>query len=416
MSSSVRALPHLAYFEAAAELDESNVEWRRVSAGLVALRLFDAWMADGAQVLAADAWSLRAVRETIAQLDGRDSTRALLTSVVDSMMLSGAPRLTMVAPKLMAYARALQFDAQWSLAADVYRSVLAHAEPGDDADVVVSANMQLTKCLRVLAEWDDALAACSTAAQVAALTGDVMSILQARINEAGIHIDRGNLPRAESILDDTIDAAQETGLSEMRAKAMHDRSTVAYHRRDHNLAIKLQHAALAITRDQLARDRLLGDLASNFVEVGLRTAARDAYLVLAATAQEQYVRWVATINLLAMAASDGSEPLFEQHRRELVDRELPPSLEAYYHLYVGRGYARFGRIKLAEAEIECCIQISERHQINQVLIEAEQSLKEIRSSGVVIIARSQPEQAASKESQDAAHMVAEMRQLAGVGA
>ncbi|HEU4643285.1 MAG TPA: hypothetical protein VFS44_12595, partial [Gemmatimonadaceae bacterium] len=106
MGSSDAVLPHYAFFEALAGMSESDAEWRSASAGLVTLRLFDAWVAEGSRVVAADAWSLRAVRETIGAVDARSSHRALLTSVVDSMMLAGSVRVAVVAPRLMAYARA----------------------------------------------------------------------------------------------------------------------------------------------------------------------------------------------------------------------------------------------------------------------------------------------------------------------
>ncbi|HEX6533211.1 MAG TPA: hypothetical protein VF041_01370, partial [Gemmatimonadaceae bacterium] len=143
MGSSDTVLPHFPFFEALAGMSESDAEWRSTSAGLVTLRLFDAWASEGPRVVASDSWSVRAVRETIAAVDPRSSHRALLTSIVDSMELARTVRVAVVAPRLMAYARALQFDAKWALAADVYRTVLSHVQPVMESDVVVAANMQL---------------------------------------------------------------------------------------------------------------------------------------------------------------------------------------------------------------------------------------------------------------------------------
>ena len=67
----------------------------------------------------------------------------------------------------------------------------------------------------------------------------------------------------------------------------------------------------------MARDRVLNDLGASFVQLGVYSAARDAYLVVAATAQEQYMRWTAMINLLDVAADERREPVFEQYRRDL---------------------------------------------------------------------------------------------------
>ena len=49
--------------------------------------------------------------------------RAILTSVVDAMQASKTMDAHEVMPRLMAYARALEYDAQWTLAADVYECV-----------------------------------------------------------------------------------------------------------------------------------------------------------------------------------------------------------------------------------------------------------------------------------------------------
>src|SRR3712207_3703847 len=54
-----RTLRHLAFFEELSALDEGDAEWRAMSAGLVVLRLVDAWMEEGAHVVTGDAWGLR---------------------------------------------------------------------------------------------------------------------------------------------------------------------------------------------------------------------------------------------------------------------------------------------------------------------------------------------------------------------
>src|SRR5918911_3033212 len=236
-----RAFPHLPYFEALTHIEESSAEWRATSAGLVTLRLFDAWVRDGTHVVAADAWGLRAVREVIAAIELGNSARALLTSVVDAMAAAPTVRVSVVAPRLMAYARGLQFDGHWTLAADVYRTVIAHSQPVEDADIVVAANMQLGACLRVLAEWSEATTAYTTAGQIAALTGDVMNVLRARLAEANLAMDRGNLPQAEAILDETIRGAAEAGQAHIRAMALQDRGVVARRRGDYESAVRMEY-------------------------------------------------------------------------------------------------------------------------------------------------------------------------------
>jgi tetratricopeptide (TPR) repeat protein len=294
-------------------------------------------------------------------------------------VIAEKPRIVTVAPRLLAYGRTLQQTAQWPLAADVYRTVLSYATPVVDSETVIAANMQLGRCLRVMAEWDESLACFAAASQVATMTDDLMSILRARIQEASIAIDRGNLPYAETLLDETILQAKEAGLHEVRATATHDRALVANRRGRFDEAVELQYEAFKGVRNQMARDRVLNDLGTSFVQLGIYSAARDAYLVVAATAQEQYMRWTATINLLDVAVYERREPLFEHYRRELESVSLPPMLAPYYYIFMAQGYRAFDKPSLAKAAANRAAEISASHKLGQALIEAEQLLDELNA-------------------------------------
>jgi tetratricopeptide (TPR) repeat protein len=382
MSSNMRSLAHMPYFEQLSTLADDSAEWRSVSAALVVLRLFDSWMQGGPAVVAADAPGLQAVRDQIAAMDVRDSNRRLLGSIVDAIVTAQAPRIVTVAPRLMAYGRALQHAANWPLAADVYRTVLAYAMPVEDSETVVAANMQLGRCLRVLAEWEEALACFAAVSQVATMTDDMMSILRARIQEANIAIDRGNLPHAETLLEDTIVCAKERGLQEIGATAMHDRAHLALRRGKPTEAVVWQYEAFKGVRNQMARDRVLNDLGASFVQLGIYSAARDAFLVVASTAHEQYMRWTATINLLDVSVHERREPLFEQYRRDLETASMPPALAVYYYIYVAQGYRAFDQLSLATAAINRAVEIATTNQLGQALFEAEEFFGELKRDQV----------------------------------
>jgi tetratricopeptide (TPR) repeat protein len=416
MSSIVRPLSHMPYFEQLAELAQDSAEWRSASAALVMLRLFDSWMRDGAEVVSQDAMGLQAVRDQIAAMDVRDSNRRLLSSIVDAMVATERPRIVTVAPRLLAYGRALQHAAKWPLAADIYRTVLAYATPVEDSDTVIAANMQLGRCLRVLAEWDESLTCFAAASQVATMTDDMMSILRARIQEANIAIDRGNLPYAETLLDETIVMAKDSGLTEISATATHDRAHLALRRGRPEEAVVLGYEALKGVRGQMARDRVLNDLGASFSMLGVYSAARDAYLVVAATAQEQYMRWTAMINLLDLAADERREPVFEQYRRDLEDVALPPTLATYYYYFVANGHRTFDRPLLAKVAIERAIEIARENKLGQWLMKAEQMLDELQKDEVRQrgVARREIAASWSPEVLDVASKLAELRTMAGV--
>ena len=123
------------------------------------------------------------------------------------------------------------------------------------------------------------------------------------------------------------------------------------------------------------------------------------------------MRWLATVNLMEIASLDGSELVFEQYRREMADVELPASISAEYHYYVGQGYRLFGRFELAAASLERAIELAERHRLNQVLIKAEASLQEVRA-GRARAARTVAEP--SPEVTTVAGAIRELRASAGV--
>jgi tetratricopeptide (TPR) repeat protein len=406
------SLQHLAFFEALAGMEEFDGEWPATSAGLVVLRLVDAWLDEGPEVAAPDGWSVRAVREAIDAVAPERSVRPILSGIVDVLQSSsGQPSVSRIAPRLMAYGRALDYDGRYALAADVYGTLVAHAHPADEPDVAIDANMQLGLCRRRLGDLDGAARAYGRAGAIAASTGDLMKVLLSQVADAKIAVARGNLPSAEQTLDRTIERAREHAFSEVQGLALHERSAVAHLRGDYERAVRFAYQALGLLGSPVARDRVLGDLAASFVLLGVRSAARDALMVLAATAQDQYSRWVATINLLELEAMDGCEPRFEDYRRQMDAASLPPSLEAEYALSLGTAYQTLDRPEQARLAFHRALAIAAEHSFNQILFRAEQSLRELSSGKVSYVT---PAVAPPATVADVAEAIGEMRTMVGV--
>jgi tetratricopeptide (TPR) repeat protein len=367
----------VAYFEALAALDEADPAWTPVSAGLVVLRLVDAWLEDGPSVVAPDAWGVHAVRAALAEVPDAQPMRAILAGVVDAMTEAPVADMGLVAPRLMAYARALDFEARYALAADVYRMVIGHVHPLEDCDVAIDANMRLGYCCRMMGQWDESAVAYHRAGGIGANVGDMMAVLHARIGDAKLASARGNQPAAEAILEEAIARADELQLRDLRAIALHDRAGLAYQRGDFERSIRYAYEALESTTTARERDRVLADIATAFLQLGVRSAARDAHLILASTAQEQYSRWASTLNLMVLASLEGQETVFEQYRRSLADADLPPATLGNYHLYVGRGYRVFGRDDLAAESFRRAAEVAERYQLNKLSFEVEAELRSL---------------------------------------
>ncbi|HEU4721130.1 MAG TPA: hypothetical protein VFS59_07175, partial [Gemmatimonadaceae bacterium] len=207
---------HSAFFTELASHGDADSSWRAVTAGLVVLRLVDAWVEEGAAVVAADSWGVRSVRAAIEDMPEGMPARTLLTGIVDALTSARGGDLHAVAPRLMAYARSLDLDARWTLAADVYDTILTHVHPVEDADVAVNALLRRGHCLRELGDHAAATAVLGTAGEVAQRAGDMIGVLRARIGESKILTARGNLPAADALLERTIADASEQSLDEVR--------------------------------------------------------------------------------------------------------------------------------------------------------------------------------------------------------
>jgi tetratricopeptide (TPR) repeat protein len=367
-------LRHLAFFEVLGKMEETDGAWRTVSAGLVVMRLVDQWIEDGPSTSRVDSWAVGAVREAVAQVAEATPIRRILTSIVDVMVSSTAIDMHTLCPRLMAYGQALEYDAKWPLAADVYRTIIAHAHPVDDSDLAIAAHLQMAFCLRTLGELDGASAVYSRASQLALAANDLIGVLRGRLGDAKIAIAKGNLPHADSIVGETIAQAETHQLKEIQSRALTDRAHIAGLRGEYDKAIRYAYQSLELAPAQRDRDRNLSNIATAFRYLGLTDVARDSYLVLAATAEERYVRWMAGLNLMELAAEAQSELQFDRYRRDFESVELTPLLRVTYLLHVGRGYHMLGQASAGLPYLREAIEVASRHQLNQLAFEAESVL------------------------------------------
>ncbi len=412
MTDSDGALKHLAFFEELGKMDEANANWRAVSAGLVTIRFVDNWIASGAGVCRADAWAVSAVRESIAEIGDALPVKRILKGVVDVVVSATSLNLHVLVPRLLAYAQALQYDDKWSLAADVCQTIVSHADPIVDSDLVVTAYLQLGFCLRSVGELDSAAAAYAHASEVALAAGDMIGVLRGRLGDARIAVARGNMPYAESIVDETIGRAEAHGLADVKSRALHDRAWIAGIRGHYDRAIKFSYEALEVAVTQQDRDRILGNIATGFRYLGLSDIARDAYLVLAATAQEQYVRWMAELNLMELAATQSVELQFDMYRRTLESADFSPPLRATYLLHVGRGYHALGKSESGIPYLERAIELAASHGLNHLLFEAEAALGDAKRNKRYVKPDADWQSAASVR--HVIDAISDMRQTSGV--
>ena len=403
-------IEHLAYFGILGQMSEGDADWPALNAGLQVLLLVDARLS-GTDASRTSEYGIRAVRSAIDAIPATVPARQILSRITDACEASSGADVLQVARHLMGYGRSLDYDGRYALAADVYRTLIARLPADTGADLAIDAQMRLGYCLRVQDDWASAETAYGRAREIAVARGDESKAMHARIGDASVAFARGNLPVAESILDAVIVEAAAPDYSDIRSLALHDRALVAHWRGQYDHAARLAHGALALTRSLTARDRILADLANAFVQMGVLDVARDSYMVLASTAQEQYVRWLAMINLLEISALQMNEAVFESYRADLTGERLPSFLLAQCHFYTAFGYHAFGKNGAALKSLEQAAELAEAHHYNQLLFQVEELTAAVKRGAAAERRTARPVPA---ELEDVTAAVSEMRELAGV--
>jgi len=332
---------HHAFFETLGEIDEQDPSWRPVLAGLTVLRLVDAIAnrARGAAVENATAESARAKASAIGE---GDPSRAILLRIID--LLDDRPEVSAdLGEVVMSYGRALDLEARWALAADVFGTIAQLFTDRRLPALVIDAHAALGAACRNLGEWERSHRAYAAAQHLADSAGDTSRSLTVQVGIAGTHMVQGNLPAADAELDQVMSEAQARGLQDIEALALHAQASVSHARGNYARAIQLAYRALELTTSGSARDRILADIAASNAGLGLRDPARDGSSIVAVTSPHQWVRWQATLNLMELAVAEGSESTFDEHRGQLEHAHLDPRLRAYFLFYSAIGARRFSR-------------------------------------------------------------------------
>src|SRR5882672_7364723 len=181
-----------------------------------------------------------------------------------------------VCGSLLDYGRALDYEASWALAIDVFSCVAKLTRPERNPKLAVEANVLVGGSARRNGDWDTSARAYSQAAFIADTLGDREGVLTVQVGIANTYIAKGNLPQAQTILDDVIVQARDQELPEIQGLALHSRAALASRSGEHAEALKLAYEALNLTAKPADKDVVLEDIAAMFTQLGMHGAARDA--------------------------------------------------------------------------------------------------------------------------------------------
>ena len=411
-------LPHRAYIEALADAPEGSPSWHAIVAGYAALQLFESWMDAGIGAATPTMLDVRRARRYVEAVPHVHPGRRCLTLLVDCIDASAGgadfetiDRRVEAGRLLAAYAKLLQYDAQWGLAADVHGTVVEFAQRTDDVARMLDSMLMRGYSLRMQGRLGEATEAYAALRAAAIAAGDERYRLESQLSDAKVAVDRGNVPMARELLDHTIAEARRLHCSVIVSKGLTDRARIAAMRGEHDLALACSFEALVLAEEAADRERILSNIALTFAQMGLRESARDAALLVAATAQDRNTRLTALVNLMEFAHQDRRELVFEHYRRDLAQEELTPYLEAVYFETCAEGFLAFGRAGEARAAAMRVLDVAEKHGLNEFVLKSESLLHATGNAPAIAPTPAWPP---TPETVSIVRAIAEMRIAAGL--
>jgi tetratricopeptide (TPR) repeat protein len=369
-------LKHLAFFEAVGEAEENSSKARSATAGLLMLRLIDHWVLAGPVMVEPESVSVKSVRNAIMALEATDPSREVLLGLINAMQTVRAVDIQPVLPRLFAYAGCLERRLQLTLAADVYGTIARLAEEEFDGDLLIDSFLRLGYCHRLLGALGDAESAYTTGGKIAKRQKQTARALRSQIGVAIVVMARGNLPKAEELLAQV--ATESAGLDcfAEAANALHARSTVAHRRGEFGRAVRIAYEAFTLTPTPSDRDLILSDIGAYFIAMGRYDGAKDALMILEATAASELVRLNARVNMVALAARAGDRELFFATRARLDGVSLHAEARVNYMIESARGFRLFDEPEAAVSLLEQARSLAADHGLNRSLFEAEAMLQQ----------------------------------------
>lgn len=423
-------LPHRAYIEALAEAPEGSPEWHAIVAGYAGLQLFEAWLEGGLGDAPPSMLEVQRIWRYVEAVPDTRVERRCLTQLIDcieaTLTTSPTPiaeRRAAVADAILCYAKLLQYEAQWGLAGDVHGALIDFARSTNDTPRLLDSMLMRGYSLRMAGHLDEASAAYAALRCAAENASDERYRLESHLSDAKIAVERGNYAVARDLLDRTLADARAAECWVVVSKGLTDRARVAAIQGDLETSLHCSHEALELNTDPVGRERLLANIACFFAQLGLRAAARDAGLLVVATAQDRTTRLTATINLMELAHLDARELVFEQYRRELAREGMMPNVEVTFLQVSAEGLRAFGRTPEATRAAERMLDIATRHSLHEHVIRAATILEDIQKPAALGgIAQPSPAPALhappapSEGVANIARAIAEMRVAAGLPA
>jgi tetratricopeptide (TPR) repeat protein len=343
---------------------------RRCRAGLCVMELLDHLWFEAA------AYDVDIVHEAIAAAPR--VIRRLLTEVVDTALEPGSERDDIL-EALDAYAERLAYDAEFALAAHVYRVIIDAASDAKLTWLLAPAYQHRASCLREAGELKAAMECYDMGSTHAAEINDDRTAIRLMTGRANLLRTQEKFEEALADLELSLRRAREIGDPDLIGRAAHELGICLYKLGTYVEALVSYGEAFRMFVKRRDRHRLLNDIGRTLEALGLLNEARDAWLgVYGSRKSETYAKFAAAVNLMAVAHETRDRPGFDLYRTVPRTR-MPPRLLMAFFFELGEGLTVFRQRAESREAYDRAARIARRLGLTSYEAQARKAIETQRS-------------------------------------
>jgi tetratricopeptide (TPR) repeat protein len=378
-------LSHVVFLERAAR-EQDTTQSRFGQAAFLVLRLIDLLAAEQVSHSRDELFGYQAAatgRYCQEQLESGAPADRLLELVGAASYAHRRHDAGLIAPAMLGLSRWLIDSGHSDEALDVLATLQRAAAARLDPKAAITAALITGRAQRELAQFDAADHAYGRAAELAAAIGDNESVLLSRLGRANVFWGRGNLAEAERYNREVVRSARAAGFQETEARAEHGLGVALGARGQVHDAVPHLWRAFELYTDTATSMRALHDLGYALVRLGVIESAERAFKIVVQGSSTMDGAGNAMIELMYCASFRRDRVGFERWRGECgrIMNQMAPNQIADYHLKLGIGLGRFGRIDRAAAELQLALQVARAHGLHEFEFRIERILGGLAGCG-----------------------------------
>lgn len=362
-------LSHVVFLERAAR-EQDSTQSRFGQAAFLVLRLIDLLGAEQAMDTRDELFGYQAAatgRYCHEQLEAGAPADRLLELVSAASYAHRRHDPGLIAAAMLGLARWLIDSGHFDEALDVLSTLQRTAGARLDPKSAITAALVAGRAQRERAQFDAADDAYGRARTLAEAIGDGESVLLSQLGRANVFWGRGNLAEAERCNREVVRSARAAGFQHTEALAEQGLGVALGARGQVHDAVPHLWRAFELYKDETGSMRALQDLGYALVRLGVIESAERAFKIVVHRSSAMDIAGNAIIELMYCASFRRDRVGFERWRGECarIMTNLAPNQVADYHLKLGIGLGRFGRLDRAAAELQLALRVARSHGLHE---------------------------------------------------